>query len=182
MRAVESAFKRGSGVASMLEAAAGDRKGTKGDLFYALLYSALYHEAEGQAGESKVAMLQAVATPYAQQSDDYMASVAHVHCKQRDWSTTLHQCSNPALQLSALKCGSSEAPSPMLAMSMARLRVLHTFTPLSTEHTRTHAAWSKLSRCCIQKQSQIVIADVAPLARPQRLPKSMLLRLVGCRH
>ena len=149
MRAVESAFKRGSGVASMIEAAAGDRKGTKGDLFYALLYSALYYEAEGQAGESKDAMLQAVATPYAQQSDDYMASVAQVHCKQRGWSMTLHQCSvDPALQLSALKCGSLEAPSPTLAS-------YEYGTVASASHIHTAVSRAHSHMCCLVQPRQI---------------------------
>lgn len=85
MRAVEAAFKAGSGVESIAAAAAGDTKGTKGDLFYSLLYQGLYLEAEGDAERSKQAMLQSVETPYAQQSGDYMASVARVHCLRRGW-------------------------------------------------------------------------------------------------
>lgn len=86
MRAVEAAFRQGSGVGSMLDAAANDITGSTGDRFYALLYSALYHEAQGEALESQRAMLQAVATPYARRSGDYMVSVAQVHCSQRGWS------------------------------------------------------------------------------------------------
>ncbi len=48
-------------------------------------YVGLYHEAEGSPAEAEAAIVEAVATPYALQSGDYMASVASVHCLQRGW-------------------------------------------------------------------------------------------------
>ena len=85
MRAVEAAFKAGSGTSSMAAAAAQDASGTKGDLFYSLLYQGLYLEAEGDADGSKAAMMQALNTPYAQSSGDYMCAVAKAHCLRRSW-------------------------------------------------------------------------------------------------
>jgi hypothetical protein len=85
MQTIESAFKEGSGVSSIQRAAHVDRDGTRGELFYCLLYQALYFEAEGEGAASKDAMLQAVGTPYAQKSGDYMAAVAAVHCQRRQW-------------------------------------------------------------------------------------------------
>ena len=86
MRAVEAAFKAGSGVESIRAAGGTDPSGSKGDLFYSALYESLYHEAEGDAEGSKEAMLRAVATPYAKQAGDYMAALARVHCSLRGWS------------------------------------------------------------------------------------------------
>ena len=48
-------------------------------------YVGLYHEAEGSPAEAEAALTAAVATPYALQSGDYMASVAYMHCMQRGW-------------------------------------------------------------------------------------------------
>ena len=48
-------------------------------------YIGLFHEAHGSPSEAEAAMKAAVATPYALQSGDYMASVASVHCLQRGW-------------------------------------------------------------------------------------------------
>jgi hypothetical protein len=45
----------------------------------------LWHEAEGNADAAKESMVAAVGTPYAEQSGDYMASLARVHCQQRGW-------------------------------------------------------------------------------------------------
>ena len=85
MRAVEAAFKAGSGTGSMEAAAIRDATGSRGDLFYSLLYQGLYLEAEGDAAGSKAAMLQSLDTPYVQSSGDYMCAVARVHCLRRDW-------------------------------------------------------------------------------------------------
>lgn len=86
MRAVEAAFKAGSGVESIRAAGAADASGSKGDKFYAAMYESLYYEAEGQAEASREAMLRAVATPYAKQAGDYMAALARVHCQRRGWA------------------------------------------------------------------------------------------------
>jgi hypothetical protein len=85
MRAAENAFKQGLGTEVILAASAGDASGRQGAAFYAHLYSALYHEADGQQQECQQSLLKAVQTPYAQQSKDYMVSVARVHALQRGW-------------------------------------------------------------------------------------------------
>ena len=74
-----------SSPAAIMAAAAGDAGGHA--TFYGLLYTALWYEAHEQPQEAEAAMLQAVATPYAQQSGDYMASLAKVHCQRRGWQT-----------------------------------------------------------------------------------------------
>lgn len=52
-------------------------------LLWAVQYTGLYHESFGDASRAEKAMLEAVQTPYAQQSGDYMAAVAAVHCLTR---------------------------------------------------------------------------------------------------
>jgi hypothetical protein len=83
MRAAYEAFKDGQQPSSILAAAAGDAGGSPS--FYALLYVGLWHEAHGDAAAARDAVLQAVATPYARGSGDYMAALARVHCLQRGW-------------------------------------------------------------------------------------------------
>jgi hypothetical protein len=56
---------------------------TAHDAFYAALYDGLLREAQGQAAASGAAILQALATPYAASSSDYMVCVARVHAQQR---------------------------------------------------------------------------------------------------
>lgn len=95
------------------QAAGRDQQGH--DSFYARLYVGLWHEAHGNAAEAEAAitqvstastaqqpqgltvlqphyimlpllpLLQACRTQYAQQSGDYMAALARVHCQRRGW-------------------------------------------------------------------------------------------------
>eukprot|EP00250_Pteridium_aquilinum_P009674 c18849_g1_i1 orf=359-1213(-) len=55
--------------------------------FYAHLYAGLYYESERNAEAAKVALLAACRTPYGIRSGDYMASLAKVHCKCRNWDS-----------------------------------------------------------------------------------------------
>ncbi|KIZ06607.1 hypothetical protein MNEG_1341 [Monoraphidium neglectum] len=84
MRAAYEAFRDGLGADSIAAAAGPDPDA--GPSFYAWMYVGLYHEAHGDAASAKEAMLRAVRTRYAQQSGDYMADLARVHCKRRGWA------------------------------------------------------------------------------------------------
>ncbi|EIE22507.1 hypothetical protein COCSUDRAFT_16560 [Coccomyxa subellipsoidea C-169] len=81
MRAAYTAFQDGSDPDSILKAV--DPARGSHDSFYAHLYVGLYHESMGNASKAEEAILAAVGTPYAQQSGDYMAGVAAVHCITR---------------------------------------------------------------------------------------------------
>ena len=48
-------------------------------------YVGLFHESVGEHAEAQQALLEAVQTPYAQQSGDYMAGLAAVHCLRRGY-------------------------------------------------------------------------------------------------
>ncbi|XP_039032376.1 uncharacterized protein LOC120167415 isoform X2 [Hibiscus syriacus] len=54
--------------------------------FYASLYAGLYYESQ-KPDAAKVHILSACNSPYGQRSDDYMASLAKVHCLCRNWSS-----------------------------------------------------------------------------------------------
>lgn len=56
------------------------------DTFYGLLYVGLWHESHMQPDAAKEAIVAAVRTPYAEQSGDYMAALARVHCVRRGWA------------------------------------------------------------------------------------------------
>lgn len=85
MRAAYDCFRtQGCSPETILAAAGPDNGGHA--TFYALLYVGLWHEAHGQEPEAQAAISKAVATQYAQQSGDYMASLALVHCKRRGWT------------------------------------------------------------------------------------------------
>ncbi|KAL4556239.1 hypothetical protein LXL04_038883 [Taraxacum kok-saghyz] len=60
-------------------------KGRESDYFYASLYAGLYHESENKPDKAKVHLVASCKTPYGQRSDDYMASLAKVHCLCRKW-------------------------------------------------------------------------------------------------
>ena len=81
LRAAYAAFKEGSEPQRIL-AAANPMRGSR-DTFYANLYVGLFHESVGELVEAERALLEAVGTPYAQQSGDYMAGLAAVHCLRR---------------------------------------------------------------------------------------------------
>ena len=55
------------------------------DEFYSLLYQGLYHEACGDEGAAKAAVLAATGSAYGAGSGDYMAALARVHALRRGW-------------------------------------------------------------------------------------------------
>ncbi|OWM72457.1 hypothetical protein CDL15_Pgr018342 [Punica granatum] len=59
--------------------------GSPGEYFSASLYAGLYYESERKPDEAKRWILDAYRSPYGERSDDYMASLAKVHCLCRDW-------------------------------------------------------------------------------------------------
>lgn len=61
--------------------------GQGNEYFYASLYAGLYHEAQKEPEAAKVQIVAACRSPYGQRSDDYMASLAKVHCLCRNWSS-----------------------------------------------------------------------------------------------
>lgn len=60
--------------------------GRESEFFYASLYAGLYHESQKNIDASKLHILAACQSPYGSRSDDYMASLAKVHCLCRNWS------------------------------------------------------------------------------------------------
>ena len=55
------------------------------DEFYSLFYLSLWCEAIGETSKAENYMRAAVKSPYGQGANDYMTSVAKVHCKTRGW-------------------------------------------------------------------------------------------------
>ncbi|XP_052185954.1 uncharacterized protein LOC127797247 isoform X2 [Diospyros lotus] len=62
-------------------------RGRDNEYFYAALYAGLYYESEQKPDSAKVHILAAAQSPYGLRSDDYMASLAKVHCLFRNWTT-----------------------------------------------------------------------------------------------
>ncbi|CAN1161513.1 hypothetical protein LINPERPRIM_LOCUS1690 [Linum perenne] len=60
--------------------------GGPNEYFYASLYAGLYHESQKEADSAKLHLVAACKSLYGQRSDDYMASLAKVHCQCRNWS------------------------------------------------------------------------------------------------
>ncbi|KAM4108206.1 hypothetical protein ACB094_03G027600 [Castanea mollissima] len=84
MREAYNLFKIG-GDPEKLVAAFSNGQGN--EYFYASLYAGLYYESEKKADAAKLHILAACQSPYGQRSDDYMASLARVHCLCRNWSS-----------------------------------------------------------------------------------------------
>ncbi|PKA48930.1 hypothetical protein AXF42_Ash016446 [Apostasia shenzhenica] len=59
---------------------------SENERFYALLYAGLYHESQNDMDAAKTHVVAACQTSYGSRSDDYMASLAKVHCSCRNWS------------------------------------------------------------------------------------------------
>ncbi|XP_043723032.1 uncharacterized protein LOC122670128 isoform X2 [Telopea speciosissima] len=55
------------------------------EYFYASLYAGLYYESQKNSNAAKRYLLAACQSPYGLRSDDYMASLAKVHCLCRNW-------------------------------------------------------------------------------------------------
>ncbi|KAL8208895.1 hypothetical protein R6Q57_008307 [Mikania cordata] len=60
-------------------------KGHESECFYASLYAGLYYESQNEADKAKVHMVASCKSSYGLRSDDYMASLAKVHCICRNW-------------------------------------------------------------------------------------------------
>ncbi|XP_051124374.1 uncharacterized protein LOC127246828 [Andrographis paniculata] len=83
MRDAYNMFKDG-GHPEKLVAAFASERGSQ--YFYASLYAGLYYESQNKPEEAKFHIVAACKSPYGSRSDDYMASLAKVHCSCRDWS------------------------------------------------------------------------------------------------
>ncbi|KAK6121110.1 hypothetical protein DH2020_045136 [Rehmannia glutinosa] len=59
--------------------------GRESEYFYASLYAGLYYESQNKSDEAKLHLTAACKSPYGSRSDDYMASLAKVHCDCRNW-------------------------------------------------------------------------------------------------
>lgn len=60
--------------------------GRENEYFYASLYAGLFYESQNDMDAAKLNILAACRSPYGSSSDDYMASLAKVHCLCRNWS------------------------------------------------------------------------------------------------
>ncbi|XP_030547124.1 uncharacterized protein LOC115752863 [Rhodamnia argentea] len=85
MREAYNLFKDGGDPEKLV---AGFLNGRDSEYFYASLYAGLYYEAENKPEGAKHYIIAACQSPYGERSDDYMASLAKVHCLCRDWSST----------------------------------------------------------------------------------------------
>ncbi|XP_020114129.1 uncharacterized protein LOC109728188 [Ananas comosus] len=61
-------------------------RGRENEYFYSSLYAGLFYESQNDMDSSKHHILAACKSPYGLRSDDYMASLARVHCQCRNWS------------------------------------------------------------------------------------------------
>ncbi|KAK6143888.1 hypothetical protein DH2020_024236 [Rehmannia glutinosa] len=59
--------------------------GRESEYFYASLYAGLYYESQNKSDEAKLHLTAACKSPYGSRSDDFMASLAKVHCDCRNW-------------------------------------------------------------------------------------------------
>ncbi|KAK4804506.1 hypothetical protein SAY86_004323 [Trapa natans] len=62
--------------------------GNPSEYFYASLYAGLYYESERKPDEAKLWIIGACHSPYGERSDDYMASLAKIHCICRNWTSS----------------------------------------------------------------------------------------------
>ncbi|KAG9134172.1 hypothetical protein Leryth_019858 [Lithospermum erythrorhizon] len=83
MRDSYNMFKDG-GDPQKLVARYSDQKGN--EYFYASLYAGLFYESQSEKDSAKHHIIAACQSPYGSRSDDYMASLAKVHCMCRNWS------------------------------------------------------------------------------------------------
>ncbi|XP_022720131.1 uncharacterized protein LOC111277953 [Durio zibethinus] len=84
MREAYNMFKDGGDPEKLVAAFSNDQEN---EYFYASLYAGLYYESQKKSDAAKVHLLSACHSPYGQRSDDYMASLAKVHCICRNWSS-----------------------------------------------------------------------------------------------
>ncbi|KAI3448535.1 hypothetical protein Pfo_005200 [Paulownia fortunei] len=83
MREAYRMFKDGGDPEKLVAAFSGGREN---EFFYASLYAGLYYESQNKSDEAKLHLIAACKSPYGSRSDDYMASLAKVHCNCRNWS------------------------------------------------------------------------------------------------
>ncbi|CAN0897181.1 hypothetical protein LINGRAHAP2_LOCUS18982 [Linum grandiflorum] len=84
MREAYNMFRDGGDPEKLV--AAFSKGGGPNEYFYASLYAGLYHESQKEADAAKLHLVAACKSLYGQRSDDYMASLAKVHCQCRNWS------------------------------------------------------------------------------------------------
>ncbi|XP_011092103.1 uncharacterized protein LOC105172402 isoform X1 [Sesamum indicum] len=82
MREAYNMFKDGGDPEKLCQAFS---SGREGEFFYASLYAGLYYESQNKSDEAKLHLVAACKSPYGSRSDDYMASLAKVHCNCRSW-------------------------------------------------------------------------------------------------
>ncbi|XP_076954176.1 uncharacterized protein LOC143628472 [Bidens hawaiensis] len=82
MREAYNMFKDGGDPEKLVDAFS---KGRESEYFYASLYAGLYYESQNEADKAKVHIVASCKSLYGQRSDDYMASLAKVHCLCRKW-------------------------------------------------------------------------------------------------
>lgn len=85
MREAYNMFKDGGDPGKLVAAFSG---GQENEYFYASLYAGLYYESQGEQDEAKRHIVAACQSPYGLRSDDYMASLAKVHCLCRNWGSS----------------------------------------------------------------------------------------------
>ncbi|KAI5326364.1 hypothetical protein L3X38_035438 [Prunus dulcis] len=83
MRDAYNMFKDGGDPEKLVAAFS---KSRESDYFYASLYAGLYYESQKKTDAAELHIVTAYQSPYGQRSDDYMASLAKVHCLCRKWS------------------------------------------------------------------------------------------------
>ncbi|KAK4357192.1 hypothetical protein RND71_022802 [Anisodus tanguticus] len=83
MREAYNMFKDGGDPEKLVAAFS---SGQPNEYFYASLYAGLYYESKNEPDAAKVHIISACQSPYGSRSDDYMAALAKVHCKCRNWN------------------------------------------------------------------------------------------------
>ncbi|XP_010914499.1 uncharacterized protein [Elaeis guineensis] len=83
MRQAYNLFKDGGDPEKLVTAFS---DGRENEYFYASLYAGLFYESQNDMDAAKLNILAACQSPYGSRSDDYMASLAKVHCLCRNWS------------------------------------------------------------------------------------------------
>ncbi|KAA8545204.1 hypothetical protein F0562_019907 [Nyssa sinensis] len=85
MRETYNIFKDGGDPEKLVAAFSSSREN---EYFYASLYAGLYYESQNKPDAAKLHILAACQSPYGLRSDDYMASLAKVHCLCRNWGSS----------------------------------------------------------------------------------------------
>ncbi|KAG1326265.1 hypothetical protein COCNU_01G001990 [Cocos nucifera] len=83
MRQAYNLFKDGGDPKKLVTAFS---DGQENEYFYASLYAGLFYESQNDMDAAKLNILASCRSPYGSRSDDYMASLAKVHCLCRNWS------------------------------------------------------------------------------------------------